>query len=391
MKWPSTPVIVAVLAVGVPLATNLWITLGQRLAPSPAAVHVARGDRAMAEGRYPDAVIAFGRAQKLDPGSAAADLGVMRARVHGVAEEPSRLRDEHEAELRYDAELLLAHDPASAAACHVALGHLAARKGDLASARAKYEEALKLDPSSPLAHIALGNAYLNDRDRAAQAAAEFEAALKARPGHPSALIGLARVALGKGEAQEAVRHLNAALAARDDFNAHMLLGNAQVRLKNLTDGIAHLERAVQLEPQNAEALRSLGQALMAADRSAEAERPLRAAVQLQDDAEAATTLGFALARQRRHAAALDVFTRVLTREPESPLALFGAGVSLEELGKRDEAATSYRRLLALKPPPGRDVPGLAQVQEDAKQRLAALEAGPPEPSPAPGDIAAGRR
>jgi tetratricopeptide (TPR) repeat protein len=386
MKWHSAPILLAALLLGVPLAANLWLALGDRITSSPAAVHIARGDRALAEGRYSEAVIAFGRAQKLDPQSAPADLGVTRARVHGVADEPSRLRDDYESELRYDVELLLERDPKSAAACHVALGHLAARKGDLASARAKYEEAVKVDPASPLAHTALGNAYLNDRDRAGQAAASFDAALKARPGHASALVGLARVALTKGDPQEAVRHLTAALVARDDYNARLLLGNTQVRLKNLSDGIAHLERAVKLEPQSTEALRSLGQALMAADRSVEAERPLRAAAQGGDDTEAATTLGFALARQRRHGAALDAFTQVLAREPDSPLALFGAGVALEELGKRDEALASYKRLLALKPPPGREIPGLAQVQDDAKQRVAALQGGPPEPAPAPSAI-----
>ena len=389
MKWSAAPVLLAVLILGIPLGAHLWMSLGDRLM-SPAATHLARGDRSLAEGRYAEAVVAYSRAQRIEPQSYAADLGLTRARVHGIADDPARLRDEHEAELRYDTSFLLERDPRSAAACHVALGHLAARRGDPAAARTHYEEALKADAASPLAHTAIGTLFLNDNDGASKAAASFEAALKARPGHASALLGLARVALAKGDTEQAVRHLNAALATRDDHNAHLLLGNTLVRLKNLTDGIAHLERAVKLEPQSAEALRSLGQALLAADRSADAERPLRAAVQLGDDLEAATALGFSLARQRKHVAALDAFTQVLSRAPDAPLALFGAGVALEEIGKRDEAAGTYKKLLGLKAPPGRDVPGLAQVQEDAKQRLAGLEAlaapseqsaGPPPPPP----------
>lgn len=379
MKWSGAPLLLAVVLLGIPLAAHLWMSLGDRLT-GPASTHLARGDKALADGRYAEAIIAYGRAQKIDPQSGPADLGLTRARVHGVADEPSRLRDEHVDELRYDTSLLLERDPRSAAACHVALGHLAGRQGDITGAKAKYEEALKVDSASPLAHTALGNAYLNDKDRAPQAAAEFEAALKLRPTHVGALLGLAKMALAKGETEPAIKHLTAALAVRDNYNAHLLLGNVQIHLKNLNDGIAHLERAVKLEPQSGEALRSLGQALMAADRSAEAERPLRAAAQMSDDIEAATALGFSLARQRKHGAALEAFMQVIARAPDAPLALFGAGVALEELGKRDEAATTYRRLLRLKAPPGRELPGLAQVTDDAKQRLAALEAASPDAS-----------
>jgi tetratricopeptide (TPR) repeat protein len=387
MKWSAAPLLLAVIILGLPLGAHLWMSLGDRLM-SPAFNHLARGDRSLAEGKYAEAVIAYGRAQRIEPHSTAADLGLTRARVHGVADDIARLRDEHVDELRYDTGFLLERDPRSAAACHVALGHLAARRGDPAAARTHYEEALKVDATSPLAHTALGSTFLNEKDGVPKAAAAFEAALKSRPGHVSALIGLAKIALSKADTEQAVRHLNAALATRDDYNAHLLLGNVQVRQKNLTDGIAHLERAVKLEPQSAEALRSLGQALMAADRSADAERPLRAAVQIAEDLEAATALGFSLARQRKQAAALEAFMQVLSRAPESPLALFGAGVALEELGKREEAAGMYKKLLSLKAPPGREVPGFAQVQEDAKQRLAGLEAsagsaeqsaGPPPP------------
>jgi tetratricopeptide (TPR) repeat protein len=376
---PATALVLSALLVGLPLAITSWQAVLDRFSSTPADVHTAEGKRFMAEGRYPEAALAFGRAQKLDPRSSEADIGFMRARVHSVAEEPSRLGDEGVLEMRYDAELLLRRDAAGAAAYHTALGHLSARGGDYAAARSKYEEALRLDPSSALAHTALGNIYLNDKERAGQAAAEFEAALKSRPSHASALVGLAKVALGKGDVDQAVRHLTAAIAARDDAAARVLLGNAQVRRKNLSDGIAHLTRAVELDPRSAEALRSLGQALMAADRSAEAERPLRAAAQMKEDPEAATALGFALARQRKHAAALDAFTQVLARDPDAPLALFGAGVALEELGKRDEAVATYRKLLALSAPPGKEAPGLDQVQGDARSRLAALQGGPPEP------------
>ena len=390
MKWSTAPLLLAVILLGVPLGAHLWMSLGDRLM-SPALNHIARGDRSLAEGRYPEAVIAYGRAQRIEPQSAAADLGLTRARVHGVADDIARLRDEHVDELRYDTSFLLERDPRSAAACHVALGHLAARRGDSSAARTHYEEALKVDAASPLAHTAIGNALLNEKDGVTRAAASFEAALKSRAGHVGALIGLAKIALGKGDVEQAVRHLNAALATRDDYSAHLLLGNVQVRQKNLTDGIAHLERAVKLEPQSAEALRSLGQALMAADRSADAERPLRAAIQIAEDLEAAAALGFSLARQRKQAAALEAFMQVLSRAPDHPLALFGAGVALEELGKRDDAASTYKKLLSLKAPPGREVPGLGQVQEDAKQRLAGLEAssvgegsaGPPPPPPSP--------
>jgi tetratricopeptide (TPR) repeat protein len=373
MNRPRALLIAAAALLFVPIAVLAWIAVVERFTSPAHALHRQRGEAAMSDGRYADAVVAFSRARELAPGDGALDLALTRARVYAAADDPARVGDRVD-DLRYDAELLLAVSPDDAAACHTALGHARARAADPAGARAKYEEAVRADPRSPLARTALGMALLGDKERAGQATTELEAALAARPGHPGALLGLGQAAMQKGQPAEAVRHLEAALAARESFAAHLVLGNAHVRLKNLSAAITHFERAAQLDPRSAEALRSLGQALMAADRTAEAERPLRLAAQM-DDLEAATGLGFALARQGKHGAALDAFTQALGRDPSSPLATFGAGVALEELGKREEAGNLYRRLIAMQG--SKDDQALAQVQEDARRRLASFEADAP--------------
>lgn len=378
------------LVIGVPLTILLWAHVFERMG-SPASAHMSRGEKALAAGRYLEAISAFGHARELGPADLDTQKALMRARAHLVAEQPMRITAETAEDLRYEANFLLDSDKGRAAVYHTVLGNIAARSGNADEARSRFDLALKADPNSLIAHVANAVFLLNQKDGVEKAKAEFESVLKVKPDHIVALVGLGQIALGDNKPEAAVEKLEAALKISDDLTARMLLGTAKLRLQKNDDAVVQYTRATQLDPRNAEAWKQLGQALLAASKAEDAERALRTAAQLNADAQTVVALGFALNRQKKPEQALPLFNAVLQQNNGDPTAMFGAGNALEDLGKKAEALLVYKKLISIQVP--EKVPGgqlVTQLQQQAQQRVTALEgkvgaapAAPAAPAPAP--------
>jgi len=347
--------------------------------PDDAAPHLARGDAALADGRYPQALAAYSHAHDLARTDPAVQRAIMCVRVHLIAEVAARIRPEAMEDAQYEASLLLETDKARAHVYLTALGNVLLRKGDVEGAKAKYAEALQADPTSAFAHRALGLVLMSRKETAAQAKSELALVLKVKPADGPALVGLGQLELAEGNLVGAAEHLEAALRVRDDFDARMALGRARLQQQKMEDAATHFQRAAELDPKSAAALSGLGQALLAAGKPEDAERALQAALQIQPDPEAWLALGFALARQQKAAAALEVFVRILAGDPAVPPALYGAGTTSEQLGRSDDAMGYYRRLLALSAEgPAKQM--ITDAQREALARVTALATPPPSGS-----------
>jgi len=134
-------------------------------------------------------------------------------------------------------------------------------------------------------------------------------------------------------------------------------------------------RAAALDPGSADALSSLGQALLGAGQLEEAERALRAAAQLQRSEGTLVALGFTLARRKKSQQALDVFGQLLAEDDRAASALYGAGFASEDLGRTEVALGYYHRVLAL-PAEGPQKPLIDELRKEAQGRVAALTAPP---------------
>ncbi|MDC3954834.1 tetratricopeptide repeat protein [Polyangium jinanense] len=361
--------------------------------PELARQHLAQGDVALEAGRYPQALAAYGHARELAPTDPDVQRALMRARVHLIAESAARIAPEAIDDARYEAQLLLDTDKPRAAVYLTALGNILARQGDAEGAKAKFIEALAIDPASPLAHTALGLVLMSRKEDAARAKSEFQLALKVKPADAGALVGLGQIELAEGDIAGAAEHLEAALRIAESFDARLALGRARAKQQKNVDAILHFQRAAELDPKSADAMGSLGQALLGAGKLEDAERALRAAMQMRPVPETGNALGFALVRQKKAAAALDVFRGVLASDATSAPALLGAGIASEDLGEKEQALGSYQKLLALTPsgPDGRLV---ADLQRQAQSRVTALSAAPaasasasagPAPAPRPNE------
>lgn len=123
--------------------------------------------------------------------------------------------------------------------------------------------ALKLDPDCVLAHCNAANALIN-LERFDEAQAHLARALRLDPDHPDALQGIARVYQAKHDLAEAER---AALCAIErgsvkKAEVHALLGSIYTETGETAKAAANFDRALELDPESADALLGKGNLCM---------------------------------------------------------------------------------------------------------------------------------
>lgn len=176
--------------------------------------------------------------------------------------------------------------------------------------------------------------------RPREAAQVLEAELRLHPERSDLRRALVECELGLAQFARALEHLPAD-ASFDDLRARVLfaLGRYEEALPLLDPGDA---RQVLLTIDALEALGRLAEAELMLERAAAllgAEHPSVLVLQAR-----------ALARNGRHAQAVERFRRAHAADPLDPAALFGLGRSLVSLGERDEGLArleQHRRLVPL--------------------------------------------
>lgn len=125
----------------------------------------------------------------------------------------------------------------------------------------------KKQQGSALAHYALASALLK-MGRAADALAEFEAANRLDSADPYIRRGLADASRASGRNAEAVDIARKLLVeAPDDAETHAILGQAEIGLGMVTEGIAELQKAAKLDPNDPDVQARLRTATEAMKRS----------------------------------------------------------------------------------------------------------------------------
>jgi Tfp pilus assembly protein PilF len=129
-------------------------------------------------------------------------------------------------------------------------------------------------------------------------------------------------------------------------------GGSNFREGRVSLGLASLQEAVQLDPENAVYHNALGVAQLQLRRWPEAQASFEKAIQLDGAyAEAYHNLGLALARQGRLDQAIASYRKALTfpTYPSPELAYHNMGDAYLRLGKLREAEESLRQALQLEP------------------------------------------
>lgn len=303
-----------------------------------AAYHSSLGSVLKAQRRYSDAIIEFERALALEPDlhDALNNLGG----VHVAAGNPSAAEGIYRK--------LLEADPGSASAMQN-LGVVLFRLGRTGEARRLLEKALALRPDFGDAHVSLGRLYF-DASEFERAAEHLQAALQQYPDDPEVMKMLAH-ALRDRDPSAALRHAKRAIEiCPGDASNHVALGSVQQALGHLDQAEIAYNKALQIDPVNADALNNLGTICKGRDENSRALGFFRAAIESRDSfADAHYNLGTVLQEIGDTTRAIGSFERSLQIRPELNLAYRCLLDIYQATGRREQAVEVVERWLTFEP------------------------------------------
>jgi tetratricopeptide (TPR) repeat protein len=222
--------------------------------------------------------------------------------------------------------------------------------GDLAAARARYQELLLKEPRHLEALHTLG--IIEGRQGNWQRSAEYlSRAIEAGPGNASAFgdLGVALKALQQWDA--ALRSLDRAVALKSDYpEAHSNRGNVLRELGRLDAAVASYDHAIAVRPDYAEAHYNRGVAHQDLNKFDAALASYDRAIELRPNFAAAhVNRGVVLEHLHRLDAALDSYDRAISIRGDDARAFSNRGNVQRALQRVADAIDSCDRAVAIEP------------------------------------------
>lgn len=228
------------------------------------------------------------------------------------------------------------------------LARLALNKNE--EALASFQEALRLRPESYESAIGLGNAYVR-LNKFREAAAAFEQAARLSPGGADAPLGLGAVHYSQGNYPLMLAATRQAVQlAPKSADALSMLAVAHAVTGEMDDALRLARQAAAAEPNNFRPQHAIAYVFVRTDRAPEALAAARRAAELKPAyPETQNLLGYVLNQLNQHQEGLEASRRALAlkRDPaDEGWSHYNIAVSLDKLGRPDEAQESFRKALA---------------------------------------------
>lgn len=346
----------------------------QRLNPRAAAAQVQLSQLHLSRNAIDSAVLAAEEALSNAPGSLDAWLALVRAWI---------ARKDFE---RADATLAsLTKQAPSVAGVHALEGSLRLMTGNAVAARAAFERALAIDPSSSEALTGITTIdVLSKNMRAARA--RVEARLAVDPADPELLLLAAKVFVSDGEPSRAEEVLRRAIDLDPlDTATYSLLGRIYADQKRLDTALSEFDQIARREPRNisarvmgamvvhaqgdlVDATRRYHEILKIEPRAALAANNLaviyanqgenldlaqnlaeQAFEQLPARAEIQDTLGWVYYKKQLHGQAVNYFEQSVAADPNNPVYHYHLGLAYSKNGRLDRARVAFQKALELNP------------------------------------------
>ncbi len=212
----------------------------------------------------------------------------------------------------------------------------------------EYTKIVALEPDSIEDRLLLGQLY-SVNHQSAKAEDQFKAAQKIDPSSEEVVLNLARLYSEEGDTQRAIDVLSAIPEDDQTPRTEFALGGAYDQIKEPKKAIAAYRRAVDLDPSNLDAQRSLAQALLNdndLDNALAAYKSLSSAD--PQDANAWLRIAEIQRRQSNYEESLASLkkARSLSQEPLQLTEIsFNESLADEALGKHDEATAILQKLV----------------------------------------------
>jgi tetratricopeptide (TPR) repeat protein len=222
--------------------------------------------------------------------------------------------------------------------------------GQFEPARQIYEQILVRQPAHPPALHLLGVLKSQAGDRRGGAEMILQA-IRLNPNVSEFHANLALVYIEDNRPGDALPHAQRAVELNpQNLDALNHRANAKRMLGRLDEAINEFLETLRFKPDFYDALHNLSLALTAAGRVDEAAAyGERAALLRTPDAKTLLHLGQIAQRQKRFDAAVNHYTRAIAAEPTNPDAPNALGTAYFDMKRYDEAQANYRRALELDP------------------------------------------
>jgi tetratricopeptide (TPR) repeat protein len=217
-------------------------------------------------------------------------------------------------------------------------GNVQLQKREYREAIRYYSEALNKKPDFADAYNNRGLAKFRDDDREG-ALADYTRAIDADPDFAAAYLNRAEVRLETGDASGSLADLQRIEKQYTDSTFYQTrLGDTYVRLNKPAEAQVAYDRALQLDPNNVEALTNRGALFYGQKAYEQAESDINKALQLNPKQDAAlNNKSLLLARTGNYAEALSYVDRALSAQPGQPYYLNNKAYLLLRLNRTAEA------------------------------------------------------
>jgi tetratricopeptide (TPR) repeat protein len=231
------------------------------------------------------------------------------------------------------------------------LGSVLVEDGERSESIAQLTEAVRLRPKSAEAHNALGEAF-NGFGETRMSRGEFEQAVALAPEFAQARVNLGQVMVQASEFAAAAKHLDRALQilghTPDAAYPHYLRAKVYAEQNETKQAAAHLNEAVSLRSDFAEAWSDLGQARKTLLDDAGALAAFKRAVDAgPDDAVAQYRLGSEYLHQGETRLAIPRLQKALSLNPDDQSTLYLLQTAFRQDGQVEQARKTKERLTEL--------------------------------------------
>lgn len=300
--------------------------------PANADVHYILGRTYLLQERLEEAIAALRQAVALRPDDVQSLEALGQSYLAEAAWAEALAVYQHLAELR-----------PQEASVYLAMGDAYSRLGRLEDAAAAYQRATELEASAnAFTLLGLMKVQLGDIDGAT---ASYRQALALDPNHAAAHQSLGNAYQMQGNPAEAAAEYRTAIALAETAFLQIQLGTVLGRLGRGDEALAALARALELDPQAAEAYNQIGLIYANQGDLAQAEAAYRAAIDLDD---AVPLYHFGLAqmayRQCSLSAAVQAQNRAVALAPDANDYKTFLAALYEAQGRVAEAQTLYDAL-----------------------------------------------
>jgi tetratricopeptide (TPR) repeat protein len=211
----------------------------------------------------------------------------------------------------------------------------------------EYEKIVALQPKSVEDRMTLGQLYTVKHDQK-KAEEQFKTAQSMEPDSEEVVLNLARLYAESGDIEQEAKAIETVPVADRTARMEDALGAAYEQLKRIKDAIAAYQRAADLEPGEPRTLDALAHALLSDNQLDEALKQYRAlAVADPENASALVRIGEIQRRQGKYEDALATIRKARKMDSSSLEAGFNEGLLLDVLGRFDESAQAYEKMVDL--------------------------------------------